>query len=225
MKLKAFVFAFLVLFAIPKACAYDFSLSVCNPSNFTGNLTHIRDLYCACALKNPANQIVWSEGPKKIEKCCNCSVSYDLKTEGKWMFTSTIMYLDKIWNGSDWIIKQGILLSKVKEVEISKGSGGNGGGGGGGFAIKEEEEYTIDENKTKNKSLPSKTYTYTNFSEFQNISERKGETLNNKSKNPVIEKESSYSKSGEEKENVWYYPILAALVVLIAVGIWKKFKT
>jgi hypothetical protein len=107
--------------------------------------TWVRELYGMCALKDPNGGIVLKIGPtsEKINPACLCvsssisnsdfisdcwytsthyvcSLTKKLDKPGTWKLGIAIGYVNKTWNGTDWIIEEGIAANQTYEIVVSE---------------------------------------------------------------------------------------------------------
>jgi len=95
-----------------------------------------------CALKDPEGNVVLKVGPTKkslvgIYSCAahhientitdgwngaryTCSLTKKFDKSGTWKVGIAIGYVNKTWNGSEWIIEEGIAVSQTYEIEVSE---------------------------------------------------------------------------------------------------------
>ena len=120
----------------------NFCYSIHSPFSQVNQETWVRELYGMCALKDPEGNVVLKVGPTNQsyiggagcwfssgdnigDRWSNftrymCSLTKKFDKSGTWKVGIAIGYVNKTWNGSEWIIEEGIAVSQTYEIEVSE---------------------------------------------------------------------------------------------------------
>ena len=120
----------------------NFCYFIGSPFSQVNQETWVRELYGMCALKDPEGNVVLKVGPTnqsyigragclyssgdRIDDGWSdstrymCSFTKKFDKSGIWKVGVAIGYVNKTWDGSKWIIEEGIAVSQTYEIEVSK---------------------------------------------------------------------------------------------------------
>ena len=116
----------------------SFHYSIHSPFTTIDQETWVRELYGMCALKDPEGNVVLKVGPTSSsesgrpisnggisdgwidKRSYTCSLTKKFDKSGTWKVGIAIGYVNKTWNGSEWIIEEGIAVSQTYEIEVSE---------------------------------------------------------------------------------------------------------
>jgi len=142
----AFVTALVVLSVTGNALRIGETKSFCyginSPYASVNQETWVRELYGMCALKDPNGEVVLKIGPTSqemisgcgcgitnsdyISDCWStstlyrCSLTKKFDKPGTWKLGIAIGYVNKTWNGTDWVIEEGIAANQTYEIVVSE---------------------------------------------------------------------------------------------------------